>query len=186
MTRTHIAIAVLLSVGVGCAKKTPATAAAEPPPVVATAPPPPPAVPEASTPSPAPAAALSEDELFARKSLADLNGEHPLGTVYFDYDRADLRDDARETISRNAAWLRRWPSTRIVVEGHSDERGTAEYNLSLGERRAAAVRSYLVSLGIADERVMAISKGKEAPLCTEPTEACWQQNRRGTPTLTAK
>jgi len=129
---------------------------------------------------------LSEEALFARKTLAELNAERPLGTIYFDYDRAELREDARAVAARNVDWMRRWPSTRIVIEGHCDERGTAEYNLALGERRAQVVRSYMVSLGIAEDRLTATSKGKETPVCGEASESCWQQNRRGVPFITAK
>jgi len=117
--------------------------------------------------------------LFARKSLAELNAEKPLQDVFFDYDKAVLRDDARAAVQKNAEWLRRWTGARILVEGHCDARGTSEYNMALGERRAAAVRDYVASLGIAADRVMVVSKGKEAPFCTEESEACWSQNRRG-------
>jgi peptidoglycan-associated lipoprotein len=89
-------------------------------------------------------------------------------------------------LGRSADYLKRWTSTRIVVEGHCDERGTAEYNLGLGERRAAAVKDYLVSLGISADRIAVVSKGKEAPQCTDSNETCWQQNRRGHPVFTAK
>ncbi|MGC4083484.1 MAG: peptidoglycan-associated lipoprotein Pal [Vicinamibacterales bacterium] len=168
-----------------CAKKTPAPPPA--PPAAADAvvtPPPPPATPP---PPPAPvAAALSEDDLFARKSLAELNAERPLGTVYFDLDESSLRDEARSVLQRNAEWLRRWPSTRINIEGHCDERGSAEYNLALGERRASAVKGYLESLGVAPERLVVVSKGKEAPICTVSEDSCWQQNRRGAPFIVAK
>ena len=94
--------------------------------------------------------------------------------------------DARAPLQRNADYMRRWPSLRITVEGHCDERGTAEYNLSLGERRSAAVKSYLISLGVAADRITVISKGKESPFCREENEACWQQNRRGHFIVTAK
>jgi peptidoglycan-associated lipoprotein len=97
-----------------------------------------------------------------------------------------IRDDARAILQRNADFLRRWPTTRITIEGHCDERGTNEYNLALGERRANAVKEYLVSLGIAGDRLLAISKGEESPVCTESSEACWQRNRRGHPLFTAK
>jgi peptidoglycan-associated lipoprotein len=106
--------------------------------------------------------------------------------VYFDLDKSDIRDDARAVLSRNAEFLKRWTSTRITLEGHCDERGTAEYNLGLGERRSAAVKDYLVGLGISADRITVVSKGKEAPQCTESNEACWQQNRRGHPVFTAK
>jgi len=171
-----------------CAKTPPPAAPAPPPPAVVEPPaPPPPPPPAAAAPPPSPpAVVLSEEELFARKTLDELNAERPLGTVYFDYDRSDLGEDARATLARNAEWMRRWPSTRVVVEGHSDERGTPEYNLALGSRRAQAVRGYLVSLGITEDRLQAISKGEETPACADSTEACWQQNRRGLPIITAK
>ena len=135
-----------------------------------------------SSPPPAP----TEDELFARKSLDQLNNERPIGDVYFDLDQSVIREDARTVLGRSADYLKRWTSTRIVVEGHCDERGTAEYNLGLGERRAAAVKDYLVSLGISADRIAVVSKGKEAPQCTDSNETCWQQNRRGHPVFTAK
>jgi peptidoglycan-associated lipoprotein len=158
----------------GCAKKIPPPAPPPPPP-----PPPPPA------PAPPPRA-LTEDEIFAAKTLAQLNAERPLGDIAFDYDMSTLRDDARATLQRNADYMRRWPSIRVTTEGHADARGTNEYNLSLGERRAASVKDYLVSLGIAADRMLAISKGEEEPLCMEMTEACWAMNRRGHFIITAK
>ena len=82
--------------------------------------------------------------------------------------------------------LKRWTTTKIMVEGHADSRGTNEYNLALGERRADAVRDYLVSLGLPNDRMTIVSKGEEQPFCTEETEACWQQNRRGHFIFTAK
>jgi len=86
----------------------------------------------------------------------------------------------------NATWLKRWTATRITIEGHCDERGTAEYNLGLGERRASALKAYLVELGVPENRLAISSKGKEAPFCSESNEACWQQNRRGHFVITAK
>jgi peptidoglycan-associated lipoprotein len=106
--------------------------------------------------------------------------------VLFDLDSSVLRDDGRAVASRNADYLKRWPSVRITVEGHADTRGTSEYNLALGERRAAAVKDYIVSLGVAADRIMIVSKGKEQPVCTEENEACWQRNRRGFHIVTAK
>jgi len=142
-------------------------------------PPPPPPAP----PAPAP---LTEEEIFARKSLEQLNAERPMDDVYFDYDQAGVRNDARGALQKNAEWMKRWPSTRISVEGHADERGTAEYNLGLGERRGNSVKDYLISLGVPAERIMVVSKGKESPFCTESNESCWQQNRRGHFVITAK
>jgi peptidoglycan-associated lipoprotein len=129
---------------------------------------------------------LTEDELFSRKTLQELNAEMPLGDVFFDYDMSAIRDDARPILQRNADYLRRWMSTRVSIEGHADSRGTAEYNLALGERRASSVRDYLVSLGIAADRMLPVSRGEESPQCTEENEACWQRNRRGRFVFTAK
>jgi peptidoglycan-associated lipoprotein len=129
---------------------------------------------------------LTEEELFARKTLDELNAERPLGDALFDLDSSSIRADARVALQGNADWMRRWTSTRITVEGHCDSRGTSEYNLALGERRAAAVRDYLASLGVGSDRIVTVSKGREAPACTEDTESCWQQNRRGYSIITAK
>jgi peptidoglycan-associated lipoprotein len=115
-----------------------------------------------------------------------LNAERPLGDVFFDLDESTIREDARAPLQRNADWMKRWTSTRVTVEGHCDERGTAEYNLALGERRASAVKQYLVSLGVPADRVAVVSKGKESPFCSESNESCWQQNRRGHFLITAK
>jgi peptidoglycan-associated lipoprotein len=129
---------------------------------------------------------LSEDEVFAKKTLAELNAEQPLEDVYFDYDKAELKSDARASLAKNAQWLQRWPSTKVRVEGHCDARGTNEYNLALGEKRAAAVRDYLAGLGVAGERVQIVTKGEESPFCLEESESCYAQNRRGHFILSAK
>jgi peptidoglycan-associated lipoprotein len=173
-------------VSMGCGKKVPpATASTAPPaPVVQPAPPPP-----SRTTAPAEATAstaLSEEDLFARKTLDQLNAERPLSDVLFNLDDWTLREDARVVLQRNAEWLMRWRSTRITVEGHCDDRGTGEYNLALGERRANAVKDYLASLGVTPDRVLVVSKGEEAPVCLDTNEGCWQQNRRGHPIITAK
>jgi len=124
--------------------------------------------------------------VFAQKSLAQLNSERPLEDVYFELDKADLSERALASLQKNAGWMRQWTSTNVMVEGHADSRGTSEYNLALGERRAAAVRDYLVSLGIATSRITIVSKGEEEPTCPDETEACWAQNRRGHFIITAK
>lgn len=98
--------------------------------------------------------------------------------VFFDTDRSDLSGEARETVARQAEWLRRYPNTRIVIEGHADERGTREYNLALAERRAVAVRNYMVALGIPAARVSTTSYGKERPAVVGSNEAAYAQNRR--------
>ena len=186
-TRTAILVLVPLML-VGCSRRTPPVArATPPPPTVEEAPPAPPAPAAEPEPAPAPAAtALSEEEIFARKTLDELNAERPLRDALFDYDQFTIRSDARTALQANAEWLRRWPSTRVVIEGHADARGTSEYNLAIGERRAHAAREYLVSLGIDADRMVAISKGKESPVCFEEHEGCWQQNRRAYFIITAK
>ena len=99
--------------------------------------------------------------------------------VFFDYDKSDIRRDQAASLDAQAAWLQRYPNVTLTVEGHCDERGTREYNLALGERRAAAVKRYLVSKGIAANRVATISYGKERPVAVGSNEAAWSQNRRG-------
>jgi peptidoglycan-associated lipoprotein len=106
-------------------------------------------------------------------------------TVHFDYDKYSVRDDDKDLLSRQAAWLQKYPQVRVTVEGHCDERGTREYNLALGARRANAVKEYLVSLGVSSARVDTISYGKERPICTESDESCYSQNRRGVTTITS-
>jgi peptidoglycan-associated lipoprotein len=102
----------------------------------------------------------------------------PLKDVYFDFDRYDLTADARATLRANAEWLKSNPSTRVEIEGHCDERGTNEYNLALGAKRAQAARQFLTSLGVSPDRLSTISYGEELPVCRESTESCWKQNRR--------
>ncbi len=99
--------------------------------------------------------------------------------MHFDYDKADLKDDARSMLAKNADWLKMpYNTSTILVEGHCDERGTERYNLALGERRARAAMEYLQSLGIPANRLKMVSYGKERPQCTESNEGCWQRNRR--------
>jgi peptidoglycan-associated lipoprotein len=99
--------------------------------------------------------------------------------AYFDYNKADIRPDAREALSKTADLLKNYPQFKVTIEGHCDERGSTEYNLGLGDRRANAAKQYLVSLGISADRISTVSFGKEKPFCMESAEACWQQNRRG-------
>jgi peptidoglycan-associated lipoprotein len=100
-------------------------------------------------------------------------------TIYFDFDSHAIRADAQATLQKQAAWLQKNPAVRLIVEGHCDERGTREYNLALGDRRAYAVKEYLVSVGVDANRLQTKSYGKERPVCSESDEACWAQNRRG-------
>jgi peptidoglycan-associated lipoprotein len=178
--------ALAILVATGCKKQVPSQTPAPPPPPQAAAPvtPPPPAPPPpAPPPKPAP---LTEDEIFAKTSLAELNAQRPLADVFFDYDQSGVRDDSRGPLQKNADWLKRWASTQITVEGHADSRGSSEYNLALGSRRATAVKDYLVNLGVPGTRITVVSKCKEQPFCTTESEECWQQNRRGHFIITAK
>jgi peptidoglycan-associated lipoprotein len=180
-----LVVCVMLVTAAGCARRAPAPAPAPPPPpaTVPKPPPPPPPPPPAPAPTPAP---LTEEEIFARKSLEELNEERPLGDVFFAFDSSELSEEGRRSLQKNADWMKRWTSTRVTVEGHCDSRGTSEYNLALGERRARAVTDYLASLGVGSDRVLPVSKGKEQPFCFEENEACWSQNRRGHFIITAK
>ncbi len=115
-----------------------------------------------------PAAQPGMDELF-RTNVQD---------AFYDFNKSDLRADARSALTRTAEFLRSYPQIKVSIEGHCDERGSTEYNLGLGERRAQAARDFLLQLGIPADRMTTVSYGKEQPFCGEHTEACWQQNRR--------
>jgi peptidoglycan-associated lipoprotein len=177
---------VLAVAAAGCPKKVPPPAPAAPPPpppptAPVTPPPPPPAPPPAPTPPPRP---LTEAEIFANRSLDDVSRD--LDDVYFDLDKSEIREDAKSHLQKNADWMKKWTSTQISVEGHCDSRGSAEYNLALGSRRANAVKEYLTNLGVPAGRLTVVSKGKEQPVCSENGESCWQKNRRGHFLVTAK
>jgi peptidoglycan-associated lipoprotein len=134
------------------------------------------------TPRPEPAPpAPAADDLYAM-DIDSLNRyvreKGLLADVYFDFDRSELRTDAAERLSRNAAFLAEHPSFVVVVEGHADERGTNEYNLALGQDRASSTRRYLGSLGVSGQRLDVVSYGEERPECTDPGEDCWWKNRR--------
>jgi len=121
-----------------------------------------------------------------RSSLDDLksgkapvtSAVSPLKDVFFDFDRYDLSAEARSALRVNADWLKQNPAARVEIEGHCDERGTNEYNLALGAKRAQAAREYLVTLGVAAERLSTTSFGEEIPVCRDANESCWKQNRR--------
>jgi peptidoglycan-associated lipoprotein len=187
-----IVVPVLLTVMYGCPKKKPKT----PPPdlnvetttVPAPTPPPPPAT-EVAPPATPPVVDQKEDPLLS-SDLQVVNDElrrrgfSP--DVYFDYDESNLTDDTRQKLSRNSDLLKSQPQFSVTIEGHADSRGTSEYNLALGERRANAVRDYLSSLGVAATRMRTISYGKERPVCTEEVESCWSQNRRAHMIITGR
>jgi peptidoglycan-associated lipoprotein len=122
--------------------------------------------------------ALSEEEIFMSKSLEQINKEKPLALINFDYDKYDVREDAKGVLESNAAWMKKWRSVKILVEGHCDERGTEDYNLALGEKRAKAAYDYLIGLGIPAERMKVISYGKSAPLDMGKDESAFAKNRR--------
>jgi peptidoglycan-associated lipoprotein len=184
-----VAIAAAMVVVAGCSKKPPVQPpppAKAAPPVVQPTPTPPPPPPRATpTPTPPPPPRVpTEDEIFSKKTTDELTKE--LGVAYFEYDKADLTDAARAVLQKNSDWMRRWSSTRVVIEGHADSRGTNEYNLALGERRASAARDYIISLGIPAARITIVSKGEESPICRDEAESCWSLNRRAYFVVTAK
>ena len=127
--------------------------------VTVTVPPPPPV---AAAPAP------SMEALFAKEVM----------DAFYDYDKSDLRADARSALTQTAGFLKSYPQVKVTIEGHCDERGSTEYNLALGDRRAQAAKDFLVSLGVASDRMTTVSYGKERPFCNEHTEQCMQQNRR--------
>ena len=181
-SRFTVVLLVLLVIATGCGKKKPPVAAPAPPPSAA-----PPAVTAAPAPAPrrvddalpVPAQPALSDDSLANKSLDDLNRNSPLKPVFFTVDSADLDERGRSTASANADVLKKNPRWVVTIEGHCDERGTAEYNLALGERRAIAVKTFLVSLGISPDRIRTISYGKEFPFDPARTEEAFAQNRRG-------
>ena len=160
-TRAWIVPLMLILASVGCAKKTPAPSPA--PPVTQ--------APEPTPPPPAPAPTETAP-------TQTLSGSGDFQPAFFDLDSYTLREDARGALDRNAKLLRDNPTVNVTIEGHCDERGTVEYNQSLGERRAQAARDYLVAAGIADSRLQVVSYGKDRPFATGHDEASWQQNRR--------
>ncbi|HKT68690.1 MAG TPA: peptidoglycan-associated lipoprotein Pal, partial [Terriglobales bacterium] len=117
---------------------------------------------------PAPTPAPSIEDLW-QQNIKD---------AYFDYDKSNIRPDAQEALQADATFLKAHTDVNFIIEGHCDDRGSAEYNMGLGDRRANAVKDYLVQLGVDASHIRTISYGKEKPFCTEHTEDCWQQNRR--------
>jgi peptidoglycan-associated lipoprotein len=164
--RVLLAVLVLGAVALfaaSCAKKAQEAPPTPPPapPVTQPAPPAPP--PPAPPPAPAPAPTVSASDF---------------SDAYFDFDAFALRDDAKAALDKDAKLLRDKGDVNVTIEGHCDERGTVEYNLALGEKRAGAARDYLVNAGVPAARVQTISYGKERPFCQDHSEDCWQQNRR--------
>ena len=178
----HATVMSLLLVGLiisGCAKQ-PATTAA-------TAAPAPAPAPRAAAPGPAPTAAAPAESgtattaapaSTARPSLKEFTAVAALKDVFFEFDKYDIRAEDAKTLDANATWLKSNAENLVLIEGHCDERGTNEYNLALGERRAKAAMNYLVSQGVQANRITIISYGEERPLCNEKNESCWSKNRR--------
>jgi peptidoglycan-associated lipoprotein len=136
-----------------------------------------------TTPPPAPQAQATPMPAPSRPGILPGSAEdfrvNVGDTVHFGYNEYNIEDSDKGVLGRQAQWLAKYPAVKVSVEGHADERGTREYNLALGARRANAVKEYLVSQGVSTGRVETVSYGKERPICTESNEACWAQNRRG-------
>ncbi|HEX3646756.1 MAG TPA: peptidoglycan-associated lipoprotein Pal [Vicinamibacterales bacterium] len=185
---TLVAAAALIT-AVACGKKTPPVARPAPPPPASTgptAPSRPPAPPEpVREPTLVPPEPVRDDAISSA-SLDDLNKNSPLKPVYFELDSSDLTAANQKTLDEDAALLKRYTSWTVTVEGHCDERGTAEYNLALGERRAIAARAYLISLGIAADRLRTVSYGKEFPFDPGHDESAFAKNRRAHFVITTK
>jgi peptidoglycan-associated lipoprotein len=180
-----VALLMLVVVMVGCAKRPATTAASAPAPTgvagatgssgggepARSAP--------ATPPSTSGGAALAPSSSgSARPAPRDFTAIADLRDIFFDFDKYDVRPNDAKTLDANAAWLKSHENMLVLVEGHCDERGTNEYNLALGERRAKATMNYLVAQGVQANRITIISYGEERPVCTEHTEACWAKNRR--------
>jgi peptidoglycan-associated lipoprotein len=174
-------------VALGCGKKKPPVLRPAPPPAAAAANPTrPPAPPEpVAEPTVVPPEPMRDDAI-ASASLDDLNKNSPLKPVFFEYDSAELSADAQKALTENATTLKRYTSWAVTIEGHCDERGTAEYNLALGERRAVTARAYLVSLGVPADRLRTVSYGKEFPFDPGHDETSFSKNRRAHFVITAK
>ena len=185
-TVTVLMLLVVLGVA-ACGKRNAPVARPMPPPVPPTttpsrppAPPEPVAEPTVVPPEPV------RDDAISSASLDDLNRNSPLKPVFFEYDSSDLTSEAQRALDENAVTLKKYGSWAVTIEGHCDERGTAEYNLALGERRSVAARAYLVSLGIPADRLRTVSYGKEFPFDPGHDESAFKKNRRAHFVITAK
>ncbi len=181
-----LVIVTMTLLGGACAKKQPPVARPMPPPSTTGGAPKPPAPPQpVSEPVPVPPEPVPEDKLSS-VSLDDLNRDSPLKPGFFELDSAEISPETQQILQANSQVLRKYPTWQITIEGHCDERGTAEYNLGLGERRAIAARDYLVSLGIGASRLRTVSYGKEFPFDPGHDEGAWSKNRRAHFVITAK
>lgn len=183
-----LVLAILMTVVVGACGKKPAPVARPMPPPPSTgttnvAPPPPPT--PISEPTPVAVPPMPDDSI-AGKSLDDLNRDSPLKPLFFELDSSEVSGEGQRVLQDNAAIMKKYPAWQVTIEGHCDERGTAEYNLALGERRALAAKNYLVSLGIPADKVKTVSYGKEFPFDPGHDDGAWSKNRRAHFVITAK
>lgn len=180
-----VAALVLAGTLGACAKKTPPVARPTNPPPPSAGSTRPPAPPEpVAEPEPVPPEPAVED--ISSRDIDDINKNSPFQPVFYALDSSEVDAAAQQTLNANAEILKKYPTWVITIEGHADERGTAEYNLALGERRALAARNYLVSLGIAADRLRTVSYGKEFPFDPGHDEAAWAKNRRAQFVVTSK
>ena len=184
-----VLVLVLAVVIAGCKKggKPPVARPMPPPPVTnnpnSGGPPPAPPVP---VNEPIPVPPMPVEDTVMSKSIDDLNRDSPLRPLFFELDSAEVSGPGQQVLQTNASVLKKYPGMQVTVEGHCDERGTAEYNLALGERRALAAKNYLVSLGIPADRIKTVSYGKEFPFDPGHDDSAWQKNRRAHFVITAK
>ena len=172
-----LALAVFLAFATACSKKPPVQTAPVPTPT--------PSTPTEVSVPPRPSRPPETPEVkVTDRTLVEISGY--LKPAFFDYDKSDIRPDAREALNADADFLKKWTTLKVTVEGHCDDRGTREYNMALGQRRAASAKEYLVSLGVDASRLTTVSYGKERPFCTDASEECWQKNRRAHFVVTAK
>jgi peptidoglycan-associated lipoprotein len=181
-----IALLVALTAAACGGKKPPVARPIPPPPPPSSSTNRPPGPPEpVAEPTVVPPEPVREDAISSA-SIDDLNRNSPLKPAFFEYDSSELTSEAQMVLNENAATLKRYPSWTVTIEGHCDERGTAEYNLALGERRAVTARAYLVSLGISADRLRIVSYGKEFPFDAGHDETAFSKNRRAHFVITAK
>ena len=182
-----LGVVIVLALAGACAKKKPPVAKpVPPPPPLSTANPGPPAPPTpVAEPQPVPPEPVALDPLASR-DIDLINKNSPFQPVFFLFDSSDLDGTGQQALNTNAEILKKYPTWVITIEGHADERGTAEYNLALGERRAVAARTYLVSLGVPADRLRTVSYGKEFPFDPGHDENAWAKNRRAQFVVTSK
>jgi peptidoglycan-associated lipoprotein len=174
-----VALAVV-ALAVGACHKNPPPAAPAPPPAPETPPPAPAPPPREVAPQ------LSEYDSLKGKSIDEINRMGLLAEIHFEFNKSDIREGDRQILTKNAEVLKKFDFIKVTVEGHCDERGSVEYNLALGERRAKVAFDYLISLGVPADRLKTVSYGKEVPVCHEATDECYARNRRDAFVVTGK